>query len=72
MCCLTIVHANCADLEPDLRVVCLPPLGWRPTSVLFVHALVALWRRDRFIVLHGPAASLWRLTRSEQGTQRHI
>lgn len=66
----TIMHPNCGDPVPDLGVVSLSPLGWRPNHLLFVHALVALWWRDGFIVLHLPAASLWRFSRPRQGAER--
>lgn len=70
------MYPNCEDLIPDLGVVGLSPLGWGSASILFVHALVALWWRDGLIVLHLPAASLWRFTRpntaSRETNVRHM
>lgn len=57
---------------PDLGGVCLSPLGLRTHSVLFVHALVALGRRDGLVVFHWSDASLWRLPGPEWEVETNV
>lgn len=70
MCCNNNVSWCIAEPVPHLTVVRLSPLWRCPPGFMFVHALVALWWRDGFIVFHWPAPLLWGLARSEKDGDR--